>query len=399
MKIAKRIISILSALALSLVMVNGVFAEKFVEPYQDAGSDKVLADEYRQLFEKKTITEDGFEITLPYRLYVPENYDENYAYPVILFLHGAGESGGDNEAQLNVGMMSPFFEKGYYKQFPCIIVAAQVPNSPSGTIGEWVNTSWKDGSYEIKDTERTGPTFTEEIQLAKKAVDQTMADYNVDPDRIYVTGISMGGYGTWNIITHYNKFFAGAMPICGAGDPSKADRLIDMPIWCFHGDEDTAVPVSGSRDMYNALEALGGTKINYTEWTTGGHAWLPAYVREDVWTWLFSQSKTTAEVTDLQSKLDSLKALSTENMDEAALAKYNYAVSFAETVINDKAHTAVNVNKAIEIADGVLGGKTNDPVSGGNGDNNSVIVIVVIGAVALAAVIAVAVLALKKKKA
>ena len=179
MKFAKRVLSLFAVMMIGISCVSVCFAEKIVEPYVDGGKDKVLADEYRQLFEKKTITEEGFSITLPYRLYVPEDYDSNVAYPVILFLHGAGESGGDNEKQLNVGMMSPFFELGYYKDFPCIIVAAQVPNPTSGTIGEWVNTIWKDGSYEIKDMDKTGPTFTEEIQLAKKAVDQTIADYNV----------------------------------------------------------------------------------------------------------------------------------------------------------------------------------------------------------------------------
>lgn len=394
MKIVKRILSLLTAAVIGLSCIGGVFAEKIVEPYVDGGQDKVLADEYRALFEKKTITEEGFSITLPYRLYVPEDYDSNIAYPVILFLHGAGESGGDNEKQLNVGMMSPFFELGYYKDFPCIIVAAQVPNSPSGTIGEWVNTSWKDGSYEIKDMDKTGSTFTEEIQLAKKAVDQTIADYNVDTNRIYVTGISMGGYGTWNIITHYSDYFAAAMPICGAGDPSKAEYLMNMPIWCFHGDEDVAVPVSGSRDMYDAISAYDNNKIIYTEWTGGGHAWLPAYNRKDVWEWLFSQSKQVVDVSDLSAKLEALKSKDTSILTEEQLEKYNYAIGYCETVINGKVYTPALIEKATSLSAEVLSFFPEKTESKFN-----LLYVIIPAAVAVVAVAVVLIFVFKKKKA
>lgn len=391
MKTVKRILSFIAAIAISLTAVSGVFAEKIVEPYVDGGLDKPLADEFRQQFQKKTITQEGFSITLPYRLYVPEDYDSNIAYPVILFLHGAGESGGDNEKQLNVGMMSPFFELGYYKDFPCIIVAAQVPNPTSGTIGEWVNTSWKDGSYEIKDMDKTGPTFTEEIQLAKKAVDQTIADYNVDTNRIYVTGISMGGYGTWNIITHYSDFFAAAMPICGAGDPTKSEYLMDMPIWCFHGDEDNSVPVSGSRDMYDAISAYDTNKIKYTEWTGGGHAWLPAYNRKDVWEWLFSQSKQTVDVSSLAEQLEALKKKNPSILTEEQLEKYNYAVAYCEIVVNGKVYTPALIEKATSLASEVLSFFPEE-----KGFN---ILFVIIPAVAVVAIAVVLVFVLKKKKA
>ena len=298
----KKITAFVCVLALTAALCLSAYAEFFNEEptaEQRAYSDRRLDYEYRSLFSYESITAEGFETTLDYRLYVPEDYDPEIEYPVILFLHGAGESNNGsntNEAQLNVGMMDLFFRLGYYEKFPCIIVAPQVPKEPKNFIGEWVNTNWMSGSYKINNMTGTGPTFTENIQLAKMAVDKVIEDYNVDTDRIYATGISMGGYGTWNIITHYSDFFAAAMPICGAGDPSKADYLTEMPIWCFHGDEDTAVPTSGSRDMYNAITAAGGEKIRYTEWIKTGHAWLPAYCREDVWMWLFSQSKGETHV-------------------------------------------------------------------------------------------------------
>lgn len=392
MKIAKKIISLLAAMMLCLSVVNGVFAEKIVEPFVDV-HDSALADEYKALFQYKESTKEGFTKKVPYRLYVPEDYDSNIAYPVILFLHGAGESGGDNEKQLDVGMMNQFFSNGYYKDFPCIIVAAQVPEEPQNAIGEWVNTGWKSGSYEIKDMETTGPTFTEEIQLAKNAVDQTIAEYNVDTNRIYVTGISMGGYGTWNIITHYSDFFAAAIPICGAGDPSKAEYLMNMPIWCFHGDQDTAVPVSGSRDMYEAISVYDNNKIKYTEWTDGGHAWAPAYARKDVWEWLFSQSRQTVDITELTQQLETLKGKDTAILTEEQLEKYNYAIAYSNMIVEGKIYTPANVEKATSLVAEALTFFP-EPVK-----FNMLFVIIPVAAVAVIAVAVVLVFVLKKKKA
>ena len=311
--------------------------------------DAPLADEYRKLFSYEHITADGFTAELSYRLYVPADYDANKAYPVLLFLHGAGENGGgkdENEKQLNVGMMNEFFSRGYFEKFPCIIIAPQTRNEPKNFTGEWAKTPWTKGSYQIDVSGKTCGTFTENIQLAKMAVDKAVASYHVDPDRLYVTGISMGGYGTWNIITHYNDFFAAAIPVCGGGDPSKADRLVNMPIWCFHGDQDggLAVPVTGTRDMYNAITEAGGQKIRYTEWPGVGHAWLPAYAREDVWAWLFAQSKNPVDTAELSAALDELKAADTAKMNEADKTAFDKAVSDAQAILDG---TAANTKETV----------------------------------------------------
>lgn len=359
MKHRKRFLALSTALLLTVIMTPAVSAEKFVDTLTDTqkSADAPLADEYRAFFSYQSISMEGSETVMDYRLYVPEDYDASKAYPVILFLHGAGESNNGsntNEAQLNVGMMNDFFTRGYYEKFPCLIVAPQVPKSPSGSTGEWVNVSWKSGSYEIASMDETCGTFTENIQLAKAAVDKTIADYNVDTDRIYVTGVSMGGYGTWNIITHYSDYFAAAMPICGAGDPSKAEYLMNMPIWCFHGDADVAVPVAGSRDMYEAITALGSTRIHYTEWAGEGHTWTPAYMREDVWQWLFSQAKTTVDVTELAAKLNELKTIDLKRLSEEDKIQVEVAISCCQTVINDAVHTEAMVREATKLADAAL---------------------------------------------
>ncbi len=358
MKNWKRAIVLPVAVAMAAALTSPVYAEKMEVTLTEADKcpDAALSEPYRSLFTYESITVEGSDTVMNYRLYVPEDYDSRKAYPVILFLHGAGESNdgsNTNEAQLNVGMMNDFFSRGYYKTFPCIIVAPQVPKSPSGTTGEWVNVSWKSGSYEMGSMTETDRTFTENIQLAKAAVDKTAKTYSVDPDRIYVTGVSMGGYGTWNIITHYSDYFAAAMPICGAGAPGKAELLRDMPIWCFHGDQDSAVPVSGSRDMYEAVTALGGSNIRYTEWKGEGHTWTPAYMREDVWQWLFAQSRNTVDVTELSGKWEALKAIDQKRLTEEDKTKVQVAISCCESVLAG-AKTAANVQAAVTLADEAL---------------------------------------------
>ncbi len=278
MKLWKKISIAAAAMVLA---VCGIVIPKLLK-------EDTFPEEYEQLFSYESISYEGFSESLNYRLYVPGDYDEEKEYPLVLYMHGYGERDSlfqTNTEQLEKGMMPWFFSQGYYKEYACIIVAPQCPMGK-----HWVYHDYE-GSYEISDMDSAGYTFTESIQLCKLAVDQTIADYSVDTDRIYVTGISMGGYGTWNLLTHYPDFFAAAIPVCGGGDPSRAELLRDIPIWCFHGDADTQVPVSGSRDMYAAITAADGTNITYTEWEGVGHEWDPAYCREDVWQWLFAQSK------------------------------------------------------------------------------------------------------------
>lgn len=346
MKPLKKILSLIAAASVTLTPVTVTHAEFHNDPvpaHQQYGQDGALSVRYTRQFSFESVTAEGFKETLNYRLYVPEDYDENKAYPVILFLHGYGErdnGSNTNMAQLNIGMMTQFFSNGYYRDHECIIVAPQCPQD-----NQWVVQGYK-GSYDIKHMDKTGATFTEAIQLCKLAIDKTAEAYNVDMDRIYVTGLSMGGYGTWNIITHYPDYFAAAIPICGGGDPTKADLITDIPVWCFHGDADPTVPVSGTRDMYNAITAAGGNKIIYTEWPGIGHVWYPAYCREDVWAWLFSQSKSNADTSSLTKPLEELKKLDVSSLDTELQEKVTAAITYAESVINGAVHTSAMVGGA-----------------------------------------------------
>ena len=129
------------------------------------------------------------------------------------------------------------------------------------------------------------------MKLALALVDDVRANLPVDPARIYATGISMGGYGTWDAVQRRPGLFAAALPICGGGDTACATRIRDVPIWCFHGDADGAVPVCRSRNMVAALWAVDG-KIRYREYPGVGHnCWGRTYGDDTVLAWLFSQRK------------------------------------------------------------------------------------------------------------
>ncbi len=131
------------------------------------------------------------------------------------------------------------------------------------------------------------------MELALEALDAFVAnkEHQVDPNRIYVMGLSMGGYGTWDAIQRRPQYFAAAVPICGGGDMALAPTLVNMPIWIWHGDQDNSIKVSRSRDMAGAIKDAGGAP-RYTEVQGRGHnVWLDVWAAEELWLWLFGQSK------------------------------------------------------------------------------------------------------------
>ena len=194
---------------------------------------------------------------LPYRLILPDNYDDNKSYPLIFFFHGAGERGNDNKLQ--------FFHlvQYIYDNAPedCIIVAPQCPLN-----NQWVDTPWSNGAYSTDTVAESN-----EMIAVMELLEDLEAKYSVDTDRIYAIGLSMGGFATWDIITRHNDVIAAAIPICGGGDPDKADLLKDTPIFTFHAVNDTSVPYMGTKLTVNAIKRAGGDKIEYTEYATGGH--------------------------------------------------------------------------------------------------------------------------------
>jgi predicted peptidase len=234
-----------------------------------------FAQEKTPTLEKKVYTDPAGK-KLPYRLLLPDNYDKSKKYPLVLFLHGAGERGDDNEKQLVHGVPE-FAKEENRKKYPCILIAPQCP------------TGLKWGDWTLK--EPFSKTPTEPNRLALELVDAIQKEYSVDPKRIYVTGLSMGGFGTWDLISRHPEKFAAAVPICGGGDPKQAEKIATIPIWVFHGAKDGAVKVERSRDMVEALKKAGGSP-KYTEYPKEGHAsWVPAYKDAEMFKWLFEQKK------------------------------------------------------------------------------------------------------------
>jgi predicted peptidase len=199
-----------------------------------------------------------------YVLFVPAAYKAEKAYPVILFLHGSGESGTDGKKQATVGLGKAI--QTQEKDFPFIVVFPQ-------------------------SEKRNWQADSEDGKRALAILDEVTREYKTDPKRIYLTGLSMGGFGTWSLAAKVPQRWAAIVPICGRGDPKTAEAIKDLPCWCFHGDADTAVPVDGSRKMIEALKAAGG-KPRYDEYPGVGHnSWDKAYANKELYEWLLKQER------------------------------------------------------------------------------------------------------------
>ncbi len=208
----------------------------------------------------------------PYVVYVPPEYDPHRPWPVILFLHGSGERGRDGLKQTEVGIGRAI--RLHRSWIPAIVV---MPQCPPGR--RW------DGSM---------------LRMALACVEQTSARYHLDPRRVYLTGLSLGGEGAWRLAAELPDRFAAVVPICGfVGDPRSrppedlvvrvARRVVHTPIWCFHGGSDPVVTVEQARTITAAIRAAGG-QVRYTEIATAGHnVWDRAYNDRRLWQWLFAQ--------------------------------------------------------------------------------------------------------------
>jgi predicted peptidase len=202
--------------------------------------------------------------TSPYVVYVPQGYDGKKEVPVILFLHGAGETKGGTKQPVEVGIGTAI--KTREKTFPFLVVFPQ-------------------------SEKRTWQASSDDGKRAIAILDEVMKDYKCDAKRQYLTGLSMGGYGTWSAAAAYPDRWAAIAPVCGGGDPKDAEKIKDIPCWCFHGDEDNAVVVKRSKEMIEALKAAGGSP-RYTEYQWVGHdSWDPAYATNQLYAWMLKQSK------------------------------------------------------------------------------------------------------------
>lgn len=239
---------------------------------------RVVAADPKQAFEPRVF--DGPDgLKLPYRLLKPVNHDPNKAYPLVLFLHGAGERGTDNTIQLVHGM-ADFASDLNRLRYPCFVMAPQCPAEQ-----KWVEIDWTLDAHEMP------PEPSSALKLTLAAMDQLATEFRIDAQRLYVTGLSMGGYGTWDLIQRFPDKFAAAVPVCGGGDEKYASRLAKLPIWAFHGVHDTAVKPHRSRRMIAEIQAAGG-KPGYTEYPDVGHdSWHRAYSDPHMMSWLFKQRR------------------------------------------------------------------------------------------------------------
>ena len=225
--------------------------------------------------------------SLPYRTYFPSDYNPNDGkkYPMLFFLHGHGECGTENELQIRVLHGENRLINLTVERDDCIIVA---PQCPCNVKYEWIpiNHKWTTGSRELTEKPTVG------LAAAIGLLEDFLNSGKVDLSRVYAAGISMGGYGTWELITRHPEYFAAAVPLCGSGIPSMADKLVDIAIWAFHGEVDGTVPAQGTKDMETAIKEAGGTKMKATYFPGVGHdCWVPAYKTEGLMEWLFAQHK------------------------------------------------------------------------------------------------------------
>jgi len=214
--------------------------------------------------------------TLLYRQLFPDS-DTFRRYPLVVFLHGSGERGSDNEAQLKWGVAN-FASDQNMILHPAFVIAPQCPEKTG-----WSNFSRPDMKLQ--------PTPSKPMELLIGLIRQMMKTQRIDSNRIYITGLSMGGYGTYDAIQRYPNLFAAAVPVCGAGDASKASTIAGLPIWIFHGAEDPAVDPKYSLEMFQALQKAGA-HVGFTQYPEVGHfSWLHAYSDPLLMEWLFRQHK------------------------------------------------------------------------------------------------------------
>lgn len=235
------------------------------------------ADEYGEV--EARVHKNGQGLSMPYRVLKPKGYDPKVKYPLVLCLHGAGGRGTDNRSR-GTEAFKVLATEAIQKKHPAILVSPQCPGRK-----QWVDWPWKKGSYSLEKVKVSKP-----MSVAIEILEKVMKELSVDPDRVYVSGQSMGGFGTWDIVMRKPELFAAAAPMCGAGDPTQAQRIAQVPIWTFHGSADKTVPVSGSREMAEALKKVNG-KIKYTEMKAGHLCWAQAWRKYGLVEWLFEQKR------------------------------------------------------------------------------------------------------------
>jgi predicted peptidase len=236
-------------------------------------------------------------LTYAYRLLTPPTGSKQpeEGWPLVVFLHGAGERGDDNKAQLAY-LPERMAAEECRARFPCYLLALQCPAEE-----RWTSANWS--------APEPGPMAEEpdpSLRAVMLAIERLVREEPVDLRRIYLTGLSMGGFGTWELAARKPEWFAAVAPICGGGDPERAAAYKGLPIWAWHDEADPAVPVERTRIMVEAAEDAGAI-VSYSETTGYGHAsWRPAYEPDNLPAWMFGQRRESAsdELTAVRARAE-----------------------------------------------------------------------------------------------
>lgn len=236
-----------------------------------------------ELYSKKYFISGGD--TLPYRVLLPQDFDASRKYPVLVFLHGSGERGSDNQAQLTHGGRL-FLKDDIRKNFPAIVV---FPQCPSNSF--WSNVEIKDpiGMRTFHFVKNGKPT--EAMKMLMGLVDELSEGASVDKTRFYVGGLSMGGMGTFELLRRKPKVFAAAFAVCGGDHMANVKKYKHIPLWVFHGAKDDVVPPENSEKVVAKLKSLGGD-VKFTLYPEADHnSWDKAFAEPELLPWLFSHKR------------------------------------------------------------------------------------------------------------
>ena len=219
-----------------------------------------------------TVLPHGYEVRyyqgIRLGLFIPTSYDSTKSYPLIISLHGSTDT---------VSWDLGWYHEPIQATDPCFVVTPKSLVASNGWGNSWTT------------------DFSTDMRKTLEAVDLLMEEFNIDTNRLYIYGTSMGGYGVFSVLAKEPGRFAGTFSICGGGNPETAKNIMQTPLWIFHGSDDAVVPVSYSRDMIQAIINAGGTHVRYTEYPGVGHAaWTPAWQEPTLEPWLLAQKKGVA---------------------------------------------------------------------------------------------------------
>lgn len=237
----------------------------------------------KTMFSKEQFIKGGD--TLQYRMLLPENFDEKKQYPVLFFLHGAGERGSNNEAQLIHGSKL-FLNPENRKNFPAIIIFPQCPQDDY-----WANVIIGDGKKLERFSFQKGGKPRKSMELLIALVAKMKSERFSDKDRFYVGGLSMGAMGTYEILRRKPNVFASAFAICGGDHVENVKKYKHVPLWIFHGAKDSVVPIQKSEIVVNELKRLN-SDVKFRVYPDANHnSWDPAFAEPDFLSWIFSYRK------------------------------------------------------------------------------------------------------------